>query len=64
MRELRRGSDAAGQEWVVSVDSTVVRAHQDAAGAPKAPPAEVTAASLAVALQEPAVTEPDEHTGG
>ena len=64
LRELQRGSDAESEEWVVSVDSTVVRAHQDAAGAPKAPPADVTAARLAVALQEPAVTETDQHTGG
>ena len=37
--------DAAGA-WVVSVDSTVVRAHADAAGARHAPPADVPAALL------------------
>jgi transposase len=32
--ELRRGCDHSGQpEWVVAVDSTVVRAHQHATGA-------------------------------
>lgn len=37
---LRAGCDEAeGQGWTVSVDSTVVRAHQHAAGAHKAPPA-------------------------
>jgi transposase len=41
--ELRRGCDQSAQaghavEWSVGVDSTVVRAHQHAAGAPHAPP--------------------------
>jgi transposase len=41
--ELRRGCDHSGQvgppaEWSVGVDSTVVRAHQHAAGARHAPP--------------------------
>ncbi|MFI6910460.1 IS5 family transposase [Nonomuraea sp. NPDC050394] len=36
---LRAGCDAAeGADWTVSVDSTVVRAHQHAAGARHAPP--------------------------
>ena len=36
--ELRRGSDAAdGPQWTVSVDSSVVRAHQHAAGARRVP---------------------------
>ena len=38
--------DAAGG-WVVSVDSTVVRAHADAAGARHAPPKDVAAELLA-----------------
>jgi len=34
LAELRRGSDVEdGLEWTVSVDSSVVRAHQRAAGA-------------------------------
>jgi transposase len=37
--ELRAGCDEAeGEEWTVGVDSTVVRAHQHAAGARHAPP--------------------------
>ena len=36
--ELRRGCDAAeGQGWTVAVDAGVVRAHQHAAGARRAP---------------------------
>ena len=38
---LRAGCDEAkGAEWTVSADSTVVRAHQHAAGARKAPAAD------------------------
>jgi len=34
LRELQADADAAGElDWVISVDSTVVRAHQHAAGA-------------------------------
>ncbi len=33
--ELRRGCDAGLQSWDVGVDSTVIRAHQHAAGAKK-----------------------------
>ena len=37
---LRAGCDAAeGPDWTVSIDSTVVRAHQHAAGARRLPPA-------------------------
>ena len=39
---LRAGCDEAeGRDWTVSVDSTVVRAHQHAAGARHALPAEL-----------------------
>jgi hypothetical protein len=39
---LRAGCDEAeGKDWTVSADSTVVRAHQHAAGARHAPPAEL-----------------------
>lgn len=38
---LRAGCDEAeGADWTVSVDSTVVRAHQHAAGARHVPPAD------------------------
>jgi transposase len=41
---LRAGCDEAeGRDWVVSADSTVVRAHQHAAGARRALPAELAA---------------------
>jgi hypothetical protein len=39
---LRAGCDEAeGKDWTVSADSTVVRAHRHAAGARKAPPADL-----------------------
>ena len=42
LARLRAGSDEAeGADWTVSADSTVVRAHQHAAGARHAPPAEL-----------------------
>jgi transposase len=40
LSRLRAGCDQAeGPDWTVSADSTVVRAHQHAAGARRAPPA-------------------------
>jgi hypothetical protein len=40
--QLQAGCDwAEGQGWTVSADSTVVRAHQHAAGARRALPAEL-----------------------
>ena len=53
---LRAGCDeAAGRAWTVAADATVVRAHQHAAGARRAPPADVDPARLAPAvLGEPA----------
>lgn len=53
LRGLQRGSDGDDLEWVVSVDSTVIRAHHHAAGARKAAPIDVTAARLAVAFAAP-----------
>jgi transposase len=47
---LRVGADATEAQWVVSVDSTVVRAHAHAAGARHAPPADITAERLASML--------------
>jgi transposase len=52
--ELRRGCDRGDRErWTVSVDSTVVRAHQHAAGARQLPPAHADTGGL-VELQESA----------
>src|SRR5258708_3839331 len=45
---LRAGCDQAeGAAWTVAADATVVRAHQHAAGARRAPPADVDPARLA-----------------
>ena len=39
---LRAGCDEAeGKDWMISADSTVIRAHQHAAGARRAPPADL-----------------------
>jgi transposase len=47
--ELRREADREeGPRWTVAVDSGVVRAHQHAAGARLAPPADVDAEVVAV----------------
>ena len=71
---LQRGCDLEGSEWVVAVDSTVVRAHQDAAGARHRPPVDVSAEVLATALERTqtaglstgseVVAEPGGLTGG
>jgi len=52
LSELQRGSDAGMARWDVGVDSTVIRAHQHAAGAPHSPPRDVACARLAVALDD------------
>jgi transposase len=49
--ELRRGCDQStptgpSVEWSVGVDSTVIRAHQHAAGAPHAPPPHLAVADV------------------
>src|SRR5206468_11214981 len=50
LNRLRAGCDEAeGQAWTVAADATVVRAHQHAAGARRAPPADVDPARLAPA---------------
>jgi transposase len=42
LAELRRGSDGDdGAEWTLSVDSSVARAHQHAAGARRAPATDI-----------------------
>ncbi len=44
---LRAGCDEAeGKDWTVSADSTVVRAHQHAAGARRALPAELVTGGI------------------
>jgi transposase len=52
LRELQRGCDVGEEHWAVAIDSTVVRAHQHAAGARHEPPKDVPAQVLAVALAE------------
>jgi transposase len=50
-----RCDETAGQAWTVAADSTVVRAHQHAAGTRQAPPADIDPARLAAAaLSAPA----------
>jgi transposase len=54
--QLRAGADEAeGAAWTVAADATVVRAHQHAAGARRAPPADVDPARLAPAVLSIAV---------
>jgi transposase len=50
--ELQRGADAGLERWDVGIDSTVIRAHQHAAGAPHTPPSDVPSHRLAVALED------------
>jgi len=50
LSELQRGCDQDEDEWVVAIDSTVVRAHHHAAGARHAPPVDVPAEVLASTL--------------
>ncbi|GAB7008055.1 hypothetical protein JCM18899A_55390 [Nocardioides sp. AN3] len=55
LQELQRGSDTqtgTSGSWDVGIDSTVIRAHQHAAGARHAAPADVSAKRLAVALDD------------
>jgi transposase len=47
---LRAGCDAGDSEWTVGVDSSVVRAHQHAAGARHQPPQDIPAERLAPML--------------
>jgi transposase len=50
LEALQAGCDQAeGAAWSVAVDSTVVRAHQHAAGARHAPPKDIPAERLALA---------------
>jgi transposase len=58
---LRAGCDGDHSgEWAVGVDSTVVRAHQHAAGARHEPPKDVPPARLAPLLEPDPVSEPPE----
>ena len=48
---LQSGCDVAeGRDWAVAIDSTVVRAHQHAAGARHEPPKDIEADRLATAV--------------
>jgi transposase len=51
LNELRRGCDHGEQDWTLAVDSSVVRAHQHAAGARRLPPADLDTGG-SVELQE------------
>jgi len=65
LAELQRGCDLDETEWVVAVDSTVIRAHHDAAGARHLPPTDVAAEVLATVLDTPAASCSDvASTGG
>jgi len=67
LSELQRGSDVGLVSWDVGIDSTVIRAHQHAAGAPHTPPSDVPAERLAVALEDFESTRArsrTSHTGG
>lgn len=67
---LRAGCDRdEGSGWTVGIDSTVVRAHQHAAGARHEPPRDIPAERLAPLLpapapQPPAQPDPAGDTGG
>ena len=70
---LRAGCDEGdGLQWTVGVDSSVVRAHQHAAGARHEPPKDIPAERLASMLPpdpkpdpQPEVSaQPEGHTGG
>src|SRR3954447_14564667 len=63
---LQAGCDQAeGAAWTVAVDSTIVRAHQHAAGARRHPPKDVDAQRLAPSvLSEPPRRAPGSGTGG
>lgn len=67
LAELQRGSDAEGEGFDVGIDSTVIRAHQHAAGAPHRAPQDVPVERLAVALDDYHSTRArsaQRHTGG
>jgi transposase len=60
---LRAGCDVGGGDaWTVGIDSTVVRAHCDAAGARCRPPVDVPAERLVGVLAD--ATAASGHTGG
>lgn len=61
--ELQRGSDTAHESFDVGIDSTVIRAHQHAAGASRTSPADVPAERLAVALEDFESTRARTRTG-
>jgi transposase len=55
LQQIQAAADAVGQiDWDISVDSTVVRAHQHAAGARTTPPPAVKGEAVAELQDEPA----------
>ena len=60
---MQRGCDVGEDQWVVAIDSTVVRAHHHAAGARHEPPGDVPAQVLAVALAEGLAKTMDANRG-
>jgi transposase len=74
LTELQRGCDLDEDRWVVAIDSTIVRAHHDAAGARHRLPSDVPAAVVRTALAEDlasvvasgegSVSAPTGRTGG
>ncbi len=60
---LQRGCDVGQVQWQVAVDSTVVRAHQHAAGARRRPPTDVAADALS-SLLDRVGSSTKTHTGG
>ena len=64
LAELMTGADAEqGREWTVAVDSTVVRAHQHAAGARHVPPKDVDPDRLRPSPLRPVDTPADTPAG-
>jgi transposase len=60
---LRAGCDGDhGRAWIVGIDSSVVRAHHDAAGARNRPPIDVPAGRMVGVLKDATATSV--HTGG
>jgi transposase len=60
---LRAGCDVSGGDaWTVGIDSTVVRAHHDAAGARHRPPVDVPVQRLVGVLED--ATAASGRTGG
>ncbi|WP_436849109.1 IS5 family transposase [Streptomyces atriruber] len=68
LRHVQAAADAGGDiDWNISVDSTIARAHQHAAGAPTAPPPSLPGSSKGAprrSVQQAAGGEPARPAGG